>query len=537
MKSVAIIGGGVGGLSAAHELSKLNKYKIDIYEKKDAIGGMARSGRDADGCETEYCWRVFFGFYDNLFKILKDVPLINNKNKTPLNNMTTYKHLNFTDTKIPLLDYLRVVYVTLYGLTSSDKRMDKLDNLSWWKAIGVNKSSNMFREIGEWLGMDRYKGSYNSVIRVGMEMQIVPARLYSGYADYVTTKPTSEAVFDHWHKYLEDNGVSIHLNSQITDIILNNHRIESVKINGQIIDADYYIFAVPVEVLNNLINKNPSPMLKYIGDFKNIQKLKDDCLHMQLSFQVYFDRPISIGCKNQKKGKDCGNAFMVVDSPWDLIVLQYDKIYKNVKLCKNIPAKGGWSIAVCTAYIPGILYNKPFNQCTYEEIKEEIWAQLMNSQELRKEIRKNNNFDLSKDMIVHWSPMWPTFRFKDGKVQTTEPKFTNNIGNIALRPSFKTPLDNMYISTAYIKETIDIFSMEAACIAGKRVAKDIAGREGLNNNIDPTIWPRPFVFYPFRKIDEVSYGLGLPNMSFVILMFIAVIFMLIVVYGTKNLNY
>ena len=78
--------------------------------------------------------------------------------------------------------------------------------------------------------------------------------------------------------------------------------------------------------------------------------------------------------------------------------------------------------------------------------------------------------------------------------------------------------------------------MEAACIAGKRVAKDIVNKEGYSNTIDPTIRLRPSVFYLPRKIDELSYRLGLPNMTFVILMFIIVIIMFVLVYGTKNLN-
>lgn len=35
MKKVAIFGGGVGGLTVAHELSKNPWYQIDIYEKKE----------------------------------------------------------------------------------------------------------------------------------------------------------------------------------------------------------------------------------------------------------------------------------------------------------------------------------------------------------------------------------------------------------------------------------------------------------------------------------------------------------------------
>jgi phytoene dehydrogenase-like protein len=41
-KSVAVLGGGVAGLSAAHELSERG-YDVTIYERKDMFVGKARS--------------------------------------------------------------------------------------------------------------------------------------------------------------------------------------------------------------------------------------------------------------------------------------------------------------------------------------------------------------------------------------------------------------------------------------------------------------------------------------------------------------
>ena len=42
MHTVAILGGGVGGLSAAHELSTRG-FDVHVYEMRDAFGGKARS--------------------------------------------------------------------------------------------------------------------------------------------------------------------------------------------------------------------------------------------------------------------------------------------------------------------------------------------------------------------------------------------------------------------------------------------------------------------------------------------------------------
>ena len=41
-KSVAVLGGGIAGLSAAHELAERG-YVVSVYEKKVMFGGKARS--------------------------------------------------------------------------------------------------------------------------------------------------------------------------------------------------------------------------------------------------------------------------------------------------------------------------------------------------------------------------------------------------------------------------------------------------------------------------------------------------------------
>ena len=210
-KTIAIFGAGIGGLTVAHQLSQYPEYIIDIYEKKEDIGGLARSIRDRDGCCSEYSWRVFFGFYNNLFGILGQMPLIENPSDTVLNNLDIYRHTNFTDKKISLKDKAIAMYNIMYGFTSCDKRLDEMDNLKWFDALGVSSKSNIFRQIGPWLGMSRYDGSYKSVIKVGFEMQILNTYLDDNYKDYVTTKSTSEAWFDHWKHLLIKRGVVFHM--------------------------------------------------------------------------------------------------------------------------------------------------------------------------------------------------------------------------------------------------------------------------------------------------------------------------------------
>lgn len=527
-KKIVILGGGIGGLTVAHELSMFQGYEIDIYEAKTAIGGLARSARDQNGCATEYCWRVFFGFYANLLKILGEIPT---DHGDATDDLAIYKHTNVME-PMSLKDKAAACWNILLGVTSCDQRLEDADRQSWWEALGSTSDSNLFREIGGWLGMDRYKGSYRSVIDVGIEQQIIPSYLseisgFPKYEDYVTIKPTSEAIFDPWQNLLQARGVVIHTQSAVSKLRIENDRVIAVEIltpqGIEIVYGDYFALNLPVEVLEMVLGDSNIDEDRF--SLTNITKLRKGCLHMQLSFQLYFNTTVSLGDSN---------AFLLVESPWDLIVLSYDSVYQ-IEICEKLPGvKGAWSVAACTAYVPGILFGKTMAECTEDEIKEELWAQLSRSQLLQKMVKDHNPMGLVPEIVIGWADMWPTYDKQGGskshpEYRTTEPKFTNNAGSYALRPSFRMYLKNAFISTGYISQTIDIFSMEAACIAGKHVANAIDPRSP-----PPVIQARPELLRPLRALDHICYSLGLPN---VIITLLAVCFVIILYICLREKSY
>lgn len=512
--NIAIFGGGIGGLTVAHELSKL-KHNIHIYEKKDQLGGLARTIRDDYSCVTETSWRVIFGFYYNIFRLITEF----NPDKRIL---TKYKHLNISDKSMTFKEKLIILYNVLYGVCSSDKRLTDLDAISWSQSLNNISNTNVVRQTAPWLGLHRDCASYNSVIRIAIEQQMLPAYCNSSYGDYVTTKPTSEAIFDPWKQYLENNKVQIHLNSELISVKIKDNKIQTAYVHNHKtnrkhkIKADYYVFSMPIEVLANLVTITPELQL---GSLKQVQRLRNHNLHIQVSIQIYFDKSISFGDRN---------AFLLVESPWDLIVLMYDQIYQESDLCRKIPnVKGGWSVVACTHLYPGHFIKKPLIYCSYEEIKTEIWYQIMESTKLRQLVKQYNNFELSSDRILYISPLWPTYEYIDGKLVTQEPKFTNNAGSLKLRPNIRTHIDNLFISTAYAKNGFDIYSMESACVSGIYAANLIDNRV-----CKPIVVSRPLLFAPFRFLDSILYYFELPNILpvLIVLMIIGILFVGIKMY-------
>jgi hypothetical protein len=79
-RRVAVFGGGMAGLSAAHELAERG-FQVTVYERK-AWGGKARSipvaGTGSDGRQDlpgEHGFRFFPGFYQNLPDTMSRIPV------------------------------------------------------------------------------------------------------------------------------------------------------------------------------------------------------------------------------------------------------------------------------------------------------------------------------------------------------------------------------------------------------------------------------------------------------------------------------
>jgi uncharacterized protein with NAD-binding domain and iron-sulfur cluster len=96
---IAILGGGVGALTAAFELTRDSEWKekyesITVYQMGWRLGGKGASGRNADKSDRieEHGLHVFMGFYENAFRMMREAyDECRAKNLTPDSPFTTAK--------------------------------------------------------------------------------------------------------------------------------------------------------------------------------------------------------------------------------------------------------------------------------------------------------------------------------------------------------------------------------------------------------------------------------------------------------------
>jgi uncharacterized protein with NAD-binding domain and iron-sulfur cluster/acetoacetate decarboxylase len=107
-QKIAILGGGVGAMATALELTSAadwkSRYDITIYQMGWRLGGKGASGRGENGRIEEHGLHIWLGFYENAFRVMRQVYEENKRNRpegTPLRNwdeaFKTHSFIAITD--------------------------------------------------------------------------------------------------------------------------------------------------------------------------------------------------------------------------------------------------------------------------------------------------------------------------------------------------------------------------------------------------------------------------------------------------------
>ncbi len=493
-KKIVILGGGVGGLTVAHELVHCDgsRYDIHIYERNDTIGGMARSGyKDWNGVKlpTEYCWRIYGPNYNNLREILKQIPLQNNPDKTVHDHLINIRDYLIADQdivfkmnngpktlfdmrrafkNIPLHQKWSVLNKILYCFMISNNRLNTLDNKTWKEYIDPNNSlcHDMKKYIIDIMGP--YLGAEAAAVNVPSVAKTLESFKLFSRPISVMCGPTNEMWFDHWKSLLEAKGVIFHLNSKVVDIHSDADNVKCALLSdGTKITSDVFFCCMPVESVASM------PSLKISG----INELAKRARQLMVGIQLYFDKKIILANKY--------TAMYIPNSPWQLVIEPqgsiWDKSYADIA---DI-----WSIGLCDPIRPGLLINKPFVECTHEEIRKEVWHQIETSELSR-------HLPIKEVQILGYN-IWDTYVFNGQKLDTHEPKFSTNKGTFKLRPDNQTKFKNLHFATAYTKTDTDMFEMESAAESGRRAARI------LEKSVRVVEIDRPLSFTFYRLLDSL----------------------------------
>ncbi len=529
-QTVAILGGGVAGLSAAHELAERG-FHVRVFEKKPVMGGKARSipvpGSALAGRQPlpgEHGFRFFPGFYKHVTDTMRRIPYGAHGNA--FDNLTAATRIllaragqseitwvarcpqSLADLQAFLIELFTpfgvppdelayfVTRLLIVASSCAERRLVEFENIAWWNFIAAPRMSKAYQTyLGEGLtrSLVAMRAEESSTRTVGViQLQLLYDLISPDLVfDRLLSGPTNDVWIDPWTQYLQTLGVELHPGVSITGIETDGRHVTGVAVDsGPAIQADYYIAAMPVERMAALLTDD---LRRAAPSIANLDKLQTRWMN---GIQFYLSRDVPV----------VNGHAIYLDSPWALTSISQRQFWKNVDFSQlgSGAVQGILSVDISEWEAPGVMYGKAAEACTAEQIKDEVWTQL------KQALNVNGAVTLDDANVVSWF-LDPDIEFPNpGTAANAEPLLINTAGSLQYRPEAQIELDNLFLASDYVRTYTDIACMEAANEAARRAVNCVLAVSGSTAR-PAQLWPlqEPEFLKPLQEVDRIRFGLGL----------------------------
>jgi uncharacterized protein with NAD-binding domain and iron-sulfur cluster len=269
-EKVVVIGGGIGGLTAAHELVDRG-FEVHVYERKPIFGGKAASVRSGkDRLPGEHGFRFYPGWYRHLPDTMGRIPYRGKRKyyegRTVLQNLVQVdrdllvwydrdpisvlmhapRNLDEMKAHGRLVGELKSLGLApgeighfaqrmLAFVTKSDaQQRAQFEGITWWDYLDAGNKSRAFREMmtATTRLMVAAKATEASAYTIGkLALRTFSDALSS--VDRVLDGPTNEVWIDPWVQHLEERGVVFHRGWQLDSVAFHDDRprVRSVRLH------------------------------------------------------------------------------------------------------------------------------------------------------------------------------------------------------------------------------------------------------------------------------------------------------------------
>jgi uncharacterized protein with NAD-binding domain and iron-sulfur cluster len=532
--TVAVLGGGVGGLSAAHELAERG-FTVTVYESRSEFGGKARSmpvpGSATGGREdlpAEHGFRFFPGFYRHLPDTMKRIPHAGRsvadhlvpatrillaqaggraelvaaaQSPSSLGDLAVMLRFAWefgASAGIPPEELALFSERLVTLLTSCDeRRLEQWERSSWWEYVAAERRTAAFQKfladgLTRTLVAARAReisARTGGLILCQLLMDLTRA---GGRADRVLDAPTSEVWIHPWTAHLRAHGVVVRGGCEVAGIDCDGRRITGATVQTaagpERVQADHYVAALPVERLRLLL----SPALRAAEP--RLASLPRLVVRWMNGVMFYLDRDVAL---------QHGHAIFI-DSEWALTAISQAQFWPDVDLEARGDGRveGILSVDVSEWERPGRRTGKVAMACSPEEIREEVWGQLTDH---------IDDGSLAAANVVTWF-LDPAIQFPNPTAATNlEPLLINTAGSWRDRPDAVTRIPNFFLAADFVRTHTDLATMEGANEAARRAVNGILDATRSRAPRCP-VWElrEPPLLAPFRALDRVRWKLRRP---------------------------
>ena len=514
MTSVIVIGGGVAGLTTAHELIERG-FTVDVYETRPAWGGKARSqpvvGTGVGGrldLPGEHGFRFYPRFYRHVIDTMHRIPHGTGNVEDHLqptteaaiamiDDSTWYKfNRKELDTPYSLVEALEIFFQDLdfdeediavfvlklleFATSCDDRRLAEYEGVTWWEFLEADKYSTKFqtqlRAIPRMMvAMDSKRGSARTIGTITMQL----------LADFATTGsqndrtmggPTTKMWIDPWIAFLTGKGVTLHSDKRVTGLDVAAGKISGIQLaGGGSATADYYVLAVPIDSAIGLISPAMGALDPALATLRT--QNPDDLVAWMCGIQyfLYEDVPLIRG------------HMFYPDSPWALTSISQPQFWRGLGLYRQTFGDGSVggciSVDVSEWDTPGTFIPKIAKDCTIDEIKQEVWEQLKAALN-----GTAAGATVLTDELLHSSHIDEDLDFATMPPGNSSRLLVHPPGSWALRPEASSAIPNLAIAADYVRTYTNIASMEGANEAGRRAANAIMDKAASPEGRVP-VWP------------------------------------------------
>jgi uncharacterized protein with NAD-binding domain and iron-sulfur cluster len=553
-RDVCVLGGGMAGLAAAHELAERG-FRVAVYERK-ALGGKARSipvpGTAADGRHPlpgEHGFRFFPGFYHHVPDSMRRTPFPGNADGVWNNLVEATAGLSLRTRGRPEFPgfgglvypsppapapaaaagaagelHERVLALVaqqgpippheaaffanrlLVFLTSSEeRRFGQWEHTAWWDFVRADAMSDDYKRIVGTAVTRLLVAAKETVASTRTIGTVAEAFLMTsqgrgndGAPDRVLDAPTNEAWIDPWVAHLRGLGVTFRVGHTVEALDVRRGRVAAARVRDRagdrrLAEGDWFVCAMPVERARRLL----SPAVLRVDPA--LERMRDLNVDWMGGIQLFLRRPVEL----------THGHVVFIDSPWALTGLTQAQFWTGrfARRYGDGAAVDCLSIDVSDWDTPGILYGKPAKRCTAAEVKNEVWAQM------KAHLEDTGQVVLPDDVLHSWfldpAIAWDPARRRN---RNDEPLLVNTVGSWDNRPTAGTAIPNLVLAGDYVQTDIDLATMEGANESARAAVNEILRRSG--SRAEPARMFRlldPPEFEAAKREDAVRYRAGLPN--------------------------
>ncbi len=450
-QKVVVVGGGLAGLTASKYLVDAG-YEVLLLEKRPILGGKVSAWKDGDGDWIETGLHAFFGAYEEIYTLMKELGTYENvlwKKHELQYTLAGGERFSFATVNLPSPFHLlpaafknryftlaeRLTLVKALGpmLFGSDKYFTSQDKFSyeqWHTRWGISKRmlKKMFLPMAlalKFLPPDELSAKIVlDVIGIFLRRnQASKMGLLKGSPNEYLTGPIA--------KYITERGSTIRTEAKLGEVVLDEtdrRKVAALVLeDGERIEGDHFLFALPIHNLKKII---PAELYENETFFANLKQISSVPV---MSAQIWLDRQVSY-------------VDNLLFSPDGVIPVYADM--GNTTPEYYCEGKSRFHVCVAPA--------KDLMKKSDEEVTEIVWNSL-----------RDCFPDSAKDAKI----------IKSVIVRIPNSVYRPAPGTDQYRPSQKTPVKNLFLAGGYTHQKF-YDSMEGAVQSGKLAAKELVNTYG-----------------------------------------------------------